>query len=222
MRMKTKLIATGLLLFFSVTFVKAQDRGMLSFGILGGINFQNLNGKDFAGEKLENDLLIGFHAGVNVQIPIVPEFYFQPGILFSTKGAKYTSTDTTTTTSLSYIEVPLNLLYKGLLGNGYVLLGFGPYIAYGIMGKVKMDGGSDRDIEFSNVVEMNDPLTVPYFKALDAGGNIFFGYETASGLFAQLNAQLGLLHINPEYKALTDDNSSITNTGFGFSVGYRF
>lgn len=223
--MKTKLISIVLLSLLSVTFVKAQDPGRLSFGILGGVNFQNLNGKDVAGDKLENDLIVGFHAGVNVQIPIVPEFYFQPGISFSTKGAKYTGNGITSTTSLSYIEVPLNLVYKGLLGTGYVLLGFGPYIGYGIMGKVKTEGGSvsvDSDIEFQNVVELTDPMTVPYFKALDAGGNIFFGYEMASGIFLQLNAQLGMLNISPEYKILTDDKSSIKNTGFGFSLGYRF
>jgi hypothetical protein len=227
--MKTKLISIVLLFLLSASFAMAQGPGKMSFGILGGVNFQNLNGKDFTGDKLENDLIVGFHAGVNVQIPVAPEFYFQPGVLFSTKGAKHTSsvlgTDITTTTGISYIEVPLNLVYKGLLGNGYVLLGLGPYIGYGIMGKVKTEGGSvslESDIEFKNVVELTDPLTVPYYKAFDAGGNIFFGYEMAGGIFAQLNAQLGMLNINPEYKVLTDDKSSIKNTGFGVSLGYRF
>jgi hypothetical protein len=227
--MKTKLISIVLLVLLSVSFAKAQGPGKMAVGILGGVNFQNLNGKDFTGDKLENDLIVGFHAGINVQIPVAPEFYFQPGILFSTKGAKYTGsvlgTEFTSTTSISYIEVPLNLVYKGLLGNGYVLLGLGPYIGYGIMGKVKTEGGSasvDSDIEFKNVVELTDPLTVPYYKAFDAGGNIFFGYEMAGGIFATLNAQLGMLNINPEYKMISDDKSSIKNTGFGLSLGYRF
>ena len=223
--MKTKLISILLLLFLSLSYAMAQGPGKMSFGILGGVNFQNLNGKDFTGDKLNNDLIVGFHAGVNVQIPVAPEFHFQPGILFSTKGAKHTGTALTSTTSISYIEVPLNLVYRGLLGNGHVLLGLGPYIGYGIMGKVKTESGSaslDSDIEFKNVVELTDPLTVPYYKAFDAGGNIFFGYEMASGIFAQLNAQLGMLNINPEYKVITDDKSSIKNTGFGFSLGYRF
>lgn len=222
--MKTKLISIVLLVFLSVTFAMAQGPGKMSFGILGGVNFQNLNGKDFTGDKLENDLIVGYHAGVNVQIPVAPEFYFQPGVLFSTKGAKHTGSVLTSTTSISYIEVPLNLVYKGLLGNGYVLLGLGPYVGYGIMGKVKTETGSvslDSDIEFKNVVEIGDPIA-PYYKAFDAGGNIFFGYEMAGGIFATLNAQLGMLNINPEYKALADDKSSIKNTGFGFSLGYRF
>jgi len=195
-----------------------------SLGILGGVNFQNLNGKDFNGDKLENKLILGFHVGANIMIPIAPEFYFQPGVLFSTKGAKHEDNAVTTTVNLSYIEMPLNLVYRGQLGNGYIFLGLGPYLGYAIMGKVKTENGVDdkRDIEFQNVVKLTDPLTVPYYKALDVGANIFFGYELPAGIFAQMNAQLGLVKINPEYEILDDDKSSIKNTGFGFSLGYRF
>lgn len=218
--MKTRLISIALILMLSATFATAQ----MSFGILGGVNFQNINGKNRSGDKLENDMILGYHAGVNVQIPIAPGVFFQPGVLFSTKGAKNTVSSLTTTTNLSYIEVPLNLVYKAQLGNGFFMLGLGPYIGYGIMGKSKTEGGSvsvEMDIEFQNVVEIGDPIA-PYYKALDAGGNILFGFEMAGGIFAQANAQLGMLKINPEYKILSDDKSSFKNTGFGLSLGYRF
>lgn len=226
--MKTKIILFFAALMFSTTLVSAQSSGM-QFGILGGVNFQNLNGKDFRGDKLENDMIVGFHAGVNVLIPIAPEFYFQPGLLFSTKGATNENvvlgTTITTTTNLSYIELPINLVYRGELGNGFVLVGFGPYVGYGIGGKVSIEGGSvtlENDVEFKSVVETDDELLTPYFKAFDAGANVFAGYEMAGGLFMQLNAQLGLLNINPEDKRITDDESSVKNTGFGLSLGYRF
>ncbi|TVQ17931.1 MAG: PorT family protein, partial [Bacteroidetes bacterium] len=48
------------------------------------------------------------------------------------------------------------LVYKGLLGTGYVMIGFGPYVGYGIMGKAKFEGGGlsyEDDIEFKNTVE---------------------------------------------------------------------
>lgn len=223
--MKARILSILLVFLIAVPLMaQVPAKPGMAFGILGGVNFQNLNGKDYLGEKLENDMIIGFHGGVNVQIPVAPEFYFQPGLMFSVKGAKSTVEPLTTTVKLNYIELPLNLVYKGWLGNGYVMLGFGPYIGYGIGGKVTTEGGSaevERDVEFKNVVELTDPITTPYFKGLDAGGNIFFGYEMASGLFFQLNAQLGLIGINPEYKALPDDKSVIKNTGFGLSLGYR-
>jgi hypothetical protein len=222
--MKTRLIFITAIILLFTTIAYSQDKGKISFGVLGGINFQNLNGKAFNGDKLENELILGYHAGVNVQIPIVPQFYFQPGLLFSTKGAKNVGSLLTFTTHISYMELPLNLVYKGSLGNGKVLLGAGPYIGYAIMGKVITEGSIDSksDIRFQKVVETLDDPTVPYYKALDVGGNIFFGYQLASGLFAQLNAQLGMVKINPEYKILTDDKSIIKNTGFGVSIGYQF
>lgn len=174
-------------------------------------------------------MIIGFHAGVNVLIPIAPEFYFQPGLLFSTKGATneevVLGTTYTTTTKFSYIELPLNLVYRGELSNGFVLVGFGPYVGYGIGGKRTIEGGPvtiENDVEFTNVVETDGDLLTPYFKAFDAGANVFAGYEMASGIFVQLNAQLGLLNINPEDKRIVDDKSSVKNTGFGLSLGYRF
>lgn len=196
-----------------------------SFAILGGVNFQNLNGKDALGDKLENSLIPGFHAGVNAQIPMAPQFFFQPGLLFSTKGAKNTNGELSSRYNLYYLELPLNFVYKAMLGNGYFILGFGPYLAYGISGKVKTETGSvslKTDVKFKNVVEITDPLTETYFKPFDAGGNIFAGYEWANGAFFQLNTQLGMLKINPEDRRIPSDKSSVKNTGFGLSLGYRF
>jgi len=206
--MKNRLLSIVLILVLSTSFAFAQEKGNTSFGILGGVNFQNLNGKISSGDKLENDMLLGFHGGVNVQLPIAPEFYFQPGLMFAVKGAKNTTTilgsEITDEIKLNYIEVPLNLVYKGALGNGFVMLGFGPYVAYGISGKEVVQGNS---FSYERGVDYN---------AFDAGANIFAGFEMASGLFLQLDTQFGMLDIDP------DENQTAKNTGFGLSLGYRF
>lgn len=225
--MKTHRILIALFLMFSAQIASAQndDGTKTSFAFLGGINFQNLNGKDYDGDKLENDMIIGYHAGVNIQIPIVPEFYFQPGLLFSTKGAKNTDGSVTSTYKLSYIELPLSMVYRAALSNGFIMVGFGPYLGYGIGGKATFEGESlslETDIEFTNTVETSDPLLAAYFRAFDAGGNIFFAYEFNGGIFFQLNTQIGMLKINPEDKRISNDESAVKNTGFGFSLGYRF
>jgi len=229
--MRTRITIIFAICLLTSTLVQAQETGKTgtSFGILGGVNFQNLNGKDHDGNKLENDMIPGFHAGVNIQIPIAPAFYFQPGILYSLKGAKSSvtvlGTTFTTTTRINYIEMPLNFMYKGALGNGFVLIGFGPYVGYAFGGKVKTEGGSvtiDDDIVFQKVIESGDDLLATYYKSFDAGANIFAGYEMNAGLFIQLNAQLGMLSINPEDKRITNDEAVVKNTGFGLSLGYRF
>jgi len=230
MKMKMKFMTLSAILILSSVAMQAQ----IGFGLLGGVNFQNINGKDGNGDKLENGLLTGFHAGVNVNIPVAPDFYFQPGLLFSVKGAKnefYTppikaSGDYTTTTRLSYIEMPLNLLFRPQLGNGHILLGFGPYLAYGIKGMETTQITSlsiERPVKFKNSVEeWTDLVENAYYRPFDAGANILFGYEFGMGAFIQLNAQLGLLKINPEYAWISDDETAFKNTGYGLSLGYRF
>ncbi len=211
-------------LFISLAMAQSGDTGKTSFAILGGVNFQNLNGEDNNGNKRENDLLIGYHVGVNAQIPVAPQFYFQPGLQFSTKGSESVSA-LTPTYKLSYIEMPLNFVYKASMGNGFFMIGLGPYVAYGIAGKAIYDIGSvtsESDIEFKNEVVLGDPLLAVYVKPFDAGGNIFFGYEMAAGLFLQLNAQLGMLDIKPDHYLNPDDSSTLKNTGYGVSLGYRF
>ena len=224
-----KTIQVSLILTFtllaSIAIAQSSVNGKTSFAILGGVNFQNLNRENDSGDKLENDLIVGYHFGVNAQLPVAPEFYFQPGVQFSTKGAKNKDNAITSTYKLSYIELPLNFIYKGQLGNGYFMVGLGPYVAYGVGGKAKYEGGSvtaESDIKFKNEVVSGDPLTTVYIKPFDAGGNIFFGYEIAGGLFVQLNAQLGMINIQPDHYLNPDDSSTLKNTGYGLSLGYRF
>lgn len=225
--MKTRHFSLILILMLNTFFVMAQSETTrrTTFAILGGVNFQNLNGEDMSGNKLENDLIVGYHAGINLQIPVAPAFYFQPGLLFSTKGAENTTALSTNTYNLSYIELPLNFVFKGQLGNGFIMIGLGPYVAYGIGGKSLYESGSvslESDIKFKNEVVLGDPLLTTYVKPIDAGGNILLGYELAGGLFLQLNAQLGMINMTPDHYLFPNDDSILKNTGYGVSLGYRF
>jgi len=197
----------------------AQTTEGTSFGFKAGVNFQNLTGKDVNGDKLDNKLKAGLALGVNAQIPVATDFYIQPGVEFNQKGAK--SNDGNYTTSLSYIDIPVSLVYKPMLGTGRLILGFGPYVGFGVGGKVK-GGGSTADVKFDNDITISDFNTGnAYFKRLDAGANFLAGYEMSSKLSLQLNAQLGLVKINPKIEEVPNDQSSVKNTGFGLSLGYR-
>jgi hypothetical protein len=191
------------------SFSTDAQTGGTSFGIRAGVNFQNLNGKNVTGEKLDYKMKTGFHAGVTADIPVAPDYYVQPGLLFSTKGAKLSND---TKVGLSYIELPINFLYKPVLADGRLLLGFGPYAAFAVDGKYKPATGSSMDIDFGSSGS---------YKRFDAGANFLAGYELNNKLSLQLNAQLGLLNINHENEAITNDKTAVKNTGFGVSLGYR-
>jgi hypothetical protein len=219
MKNRMLILLAGLFLMAHAGFAQTKT----SFGIRAGVNFQNLNGEDMDGDDLDFKMKTGFHIGVDADIPIAPEFYFRPGVLFSTKGAKFDD-DADTKLNLSYIEVPLNFVYKPTLGTGKLILGLGPYVAYAVGGKIKDDDDNEADIEFENEITVQQALSgTPYLKGLDFGGNLLFGYEFSQKFYAQLNAQLGLSNINPKIEGVDDDDRGKTkNTGFGVSLGYRF
>jgi hypothetical protein len=218
--MKTKMLVVlaGLLLMLNTGFAQSKT----AFGIRAGVNFQNLTGEDVDGDDLDFKLKTGFHVGIDVDIPVADQFYFRPGVLFTTKGAKLDDGDDTKI-NLSYIEVPLSFAFKPTLGNGKLVLGIGPYVAFGIGGKVKNDD-EEADIEFENEITPGQALSgTIYLKSIDYGGNLFFGYEFSQHFFAQANAQLGLSNIQPKIEGVDDDDrGKVKNTGFGLSIGYRF
>jgi hypothetical protein len=219
--MKTRSLLLALATTAFVFGAKAQDK--TTFGVRAGVNFQNVNGKDDSGNDLDNNKIkTGFNIGVNAEIPVAPDFYVQPGVLFTTKGNK-SKLDDDIKVNLSYIEVPVNFLYKPVLGTGKLLLGIGPYIAFAVGGKVTDANGDDHDIEFDNKISTNQTQTSPVYKRLDAGGNLLFGYEFSNKFSAQLNAQLGMVNINPKEEGPgASDKAKYKNTGFGISLGYRF
>lgn len=224
MKNKKHILSIAFLFLLGISTI-AQETEAISFGVRGGINFQNINGKDPDGDNLENNLALRFHAGVQANIPVAPEFYFQPGLLFSTKGAKTDEfLNSSAEFTINYLELPLSFLYRPLLGTGHLLLGFGPYVAYGLSGKTDIDVigiEGERDIKFDNEYSSAIPYG-EYFKRFDFGANLFFGYELENGLFVQLNTQLGLAKINAENTNFPDADTSLKNTGFGLSIGYMF
>jgi hypothetical protein len=229
--MKTRLLTVTAILILSVTAVQAQ----VTFGVVAGPNFQNLAGKDHNGDKIDNGLIVSFHAGAKVNIPVAPDFYFQTCLLYSGKGsrnnfimpAKSADNELHAHTRLSYIELPLNLLFRPQFSNGHILLGFGPYVAYAVAGKQDYEYGDfslNQTVKFRNKITSSEAgdISYAYYRPFDAGANIFAGYEFDMGLFFHLNAQLGLLKLNPEITDVENDEASFKNTGFGLSAGFNF
>ncbi len=223
--MKRILFSTAMLLsgaFFTVTAqsTKTTTASGIGIGIRAGVNMQNINGRDFNDKKLENKLVPRFQVGITADIPLADQFYVQPGLLFAGKGAKTKETDNKI--SVSYLEIPVTFLFKPVLGTGHLLLGVGPYAGFAINGKVTEPGGAKETIKFKNSITVAESLADPYLRRLDAGANLLFGYELSNKFSVQLNAQLGLVKINPEIEGVSNDNTAYRNTGYGLSVGYRF
>src|SRR5215218_6553647 len=186
--MKTRMFVTAIAICFStVLFAQkmTHDAGKTTFGVRGGINFFTITGKEASGTKLDNNIKTGFHVGVNAEVPLGTGSYLQPGVLYSQKGADYSGDNSL---KLTYIEVPVNYIYKPILGTGRMLLGFGPYVGFGLGGKLKNSDDVETDVEFTKTYD--GAIAKPQVKGIDYGANLLAGYEFAQNISFQINAQL--------------------------------
>jgi len=216
MRKMMFLSTAGLVSFGVFAQSKKYVATATTFGITAGVNWNNINGKTATGDKLDNKMKTGFNGGVNVEFSVSNGFYLQPGVEYRQKGSELKNGDKLV---LSYIDIPVNFIYKPQLGMGSMLLGFGPYVGFGINGKLKAANGTDRKVIFNNSYSTNEAEDIQ-FKKLDAGANFMIGYEFKTKLSAALKGQLGLIDINPDTN-IPGDETRYRNTGFGLSLGYR-
>ncbi|MCH8496338.1 MAG: PorT family protein [Balneolales bacterium] len=191
----------------------------VSYGLKVGFDMQNFVGDDVDDAKLKP----AYHVGLFTEVPVAPDFYAQPGLFLNSKGARFEEGPADGFFRINYVEIPINFLYKPIVGNGIVTFGGGPYVAYGVAGQYEISGGSltmESDIEFTNNVRAEDGAGI-YFRPFDAGVGIVFGYEFNNRIGLQLNTQIGLTNILPDVEGESPD-TSVKNIGFGLSLGYRF
>ncbi|GAA3974876.1 PorT family protein [Mucilaginibacter dorajii] len=219
-------------LITAVNMANAQTR----VGIKAGVNFSNVLMNDENGNKINTQSVPGILLALTVDIPITGNFYIQPAAQYARKGYKqatggFYGSATNFKVNASYIEVPVNLLFKPHLGTGNLLLGAGPYMGYGTGGNWKSDNdaaigdmnvGKKGNIIFkNNAMDGGDLNSYLYGKPLDYGLNFLAGYEFFSKLSVQLGAQLGLANLQPQTDGATT-NGKLKNSGFGISLGYKF
>lgn len=196
----------------------------VNFGVKAG--FSGASMKVTGSEAPDLKMRPAFHVGVIADFQLAEGFYLQPALLFSAKGAKSEETvtvqgvkvSTETKINLNYLELPVNFLYKHEMGSGKLFGGFGPYLGYGLSGKVKVkataNGNSHEEEEKVKFDGKKADDGKAHLKALDAGANFIAGYELKNGLLFSVNYSLGLVNIDPY------DDEKTKNRYFGISVGY--
>jgi len=187
-----------------------------------GVNFANLSITN-DGDIDEAKILTSFQVGFSGDLKIAPFLSFQPGILFTGKGSKTQSGETTdatyyrATSNPYYVEIPANFVFKTPTGPIKFFAGAGPYIAVGVAGKNKVEGkflgtsfSSEKAIEWSN----DDPSTFDYeegsgygiLKRFDYGFNGLAGIETTN-IVLSFNYGLGLAKLQSGRNSSADDKN---------------
>lgn len=212
LHMKKVLFTTLALLAFGSIIAQDKDKPVkqIKFGSKLGMNVANLVGDD-AGDAKD---IIGFNAGLFVEIPISDKFTFQPEILYSAQGSKSegplnvdgTTYNVEATLKFNYINVPL--MFKYHIANNFSLEA-GPYVGFLTSSKLKfkVEGlGSDT-------VDMKDNM-----KSTDLGLGIGMNYEFSDIIFANARYQGGLTEIGD----VDAGGNKIKNSVFQIGLGFRF
>lgn len=168
----------------------------VNIGIKGGLNLYNINNSN----GVEYDTKAGLHLGLMGHIHLAKQIAFQPELVYSDQGAKYTSGGTVTKINLSYVNVPLLIQY--MFDNGFRLEA-GPQVGFLVSAKSKTN---DVKTDIKNNL-----------KAVDVAFGLGVGYvhpSTGFGVDARYN--IGVTNVN-ESNAVKS-----MNRGFQLGIFYLF
>jgi hypothetical protein len=214
-----RILFAGILtiLFVGVAFAQAPK-----IGVTAGLNVSSVTG-DVEDVKFK----AGFKAGVVADFAITENFSVIPELLFAQRGFKYEgaldeediSGKATITTTLNYLQLPVNVAYKFDVGYGSKLFIFaGPYLGYGLSTSMKAKGKADGvevTISIPDEYKVNFGSKEGEFKTFDFGLNAGIGYQYEK-IFFKLQYNLGLANMS------NTKGTSIKNSNIGVSVGYFF
>jgi len=200
-------------------FANAQDKP-LTFGVKAGMNLSNFSGDGAKG----SDAKVGFNVGLTLDYAFSQDLYLMTGLEFSMKGAKDegpvsegdVSFNGKETSNPMYLQIPIHIGYKfPVTDNTNLVLHVGPYVAYGIAGKYKLDGiGTVGDVS-GHIKPEIDFFSDDRAKRFDFGLGLGIGVEF--GKFGVgLGYDLGLLNIS-QYK-----EAKVRNMNAYLTVGYKF
>ncbi len=182
----------------------AQD-SKVKFGVRAGLNFANVGG-DADGA----DARVGFHVGGVADIQFHEYFYFQPGLMITTKGYKTSKGEWDTKARPTYLELPLMLSFGYPINSDLkIRANVGPYLAMGLLGKIKTDDDSDD-----------------YFGDEGIAKRFDFGLGFGAGVdfkqyYIGIAYDLGLIN-TWDLTSPAGDELKVTNGAFMITLGYNF
>ena len=234
----------------SLLLLATASFGQVRYGIQGSaqaaniaasIDLSNL-GPAFGVFTIPVNQRVSFRAGVMADVPLSRRFSLRPQLLYSVKGGdvqvgtfiagllnRFGQPDPTSAVSgvqskavITYVELPVMVMYKLSAGPGRVVVGAGPYVAVAVGGSLN---GEPINFNLSN------------FRKLDLGATASLGYELASGFSLSVYYAQGLTNVSksttPNLGAINPTNptasldpsafgGTLKNRTYGLTAGYFF
>ena len=199
-----------------VALMATYSQAQVKIGARAGAGLANMS-MTFGGEDFnDNSATLSFHIGGVLDVEISDAFSFQPSLLFVTKGTSAEFGDEDFKTSISYVEVPLNAMFKFGDGDTRFTVHVGPYVGFALGGTAEgIDENGEKadfDLEFGNDPEEHD------LKPLDFGAQAGVGVELNEKIGISAQYSLGLANLVPE----GDSDNSATNSVISLGVSFFF
>lgn len=217
MKKNLRMTLVALALAVGVT-VSAQEK-KVELGVKGGMNISN-----FSGDVQNTDAKIGFNVGVTLDYAFTNELYLLTGLEFTTKGAKTNVSESEYeyqngygyehievikgTFNPMYLQIPIHIGYKlDVTENTKLVFRAGPYIAYGVGGKV-------------SAKQANEKESIGIFRT-----GLMKNFDFGLGL--GVGAEFGKIGVNLGYdfgiiNTWDVNEGSVRNGNFAISLGYKF
>jgi hypothetical protein len=177
-----------------------------SAGIRAGINLADLS---FSSETEVTDSknLTGLVAGVFATVPVNDVFAFQPELLFSMQGTRFTDGGETAKFKIDYVQLPVLGRFRLMKGSPVAVL-LGPSFGVRSRARIEVSGGTD---EFSR--EFEDQL-----ERFDVG--LVAGVAVDVGRHGVIDGRYtwGLVNISKD----TTDPGTAKHRFFSATAGIRF
>lgn len=181
----------------------AQSKGDFRIGPTVGMNVAKVT-------DLDADFRIGFNVGAQVDYGITNNVFLSSGLILSQKGYEVDYFDDGFKVEEKgtplYLSIPINIGYRYSLGNVVSIFGqTGPYLAFGVGGKEK--------VEVANVEAKEDYFGDDMANVFDMGWGVRLGVE----------ANRFQVHLGYEYGfTKVVDDTSCHNSNFTIGVSYMF
>ena len=219
-----------MVLFISILSAKYSS-AQTTFSIKTGINLSTLAVKE-ADFEVDNSSIIGIPIGISADIKFYKSLYLQPSVYLSNKGYKSSNFrfGNDFKAKVSYLELPVNFIYKHDIKSNNLIVGLGAYMGLGLNGKwstandVLIDDiniGKKGDIKFQNDALYNNYGNYIYGKSWDYGITALIGYELRKKYLIQVNTSNGLRNLTPNWGYFIPDTKQFNRT-MGLTIGYIF
>ena len=208
----------------------------LKWTVKAGLNYSNVVARDDGGNKANTASVPGVFLGLGTAVPLTGVLSIQPALVYAKRGfkqpgASHIGWGTDFEAKVSYLELPVAVVYHPQIGNGKLLVAAGPYAGYGTGGTWKTRGPvtvgdimfeGKGDIAFQNDMSARGKgaNSYTYARPWDYGLHFGLGYAFLGRYAASFEAQQGLADLQPHFGSYRP-KSSVRNRSFALALSYR-